>query len=494
MTILNKEKILEQAKAFVDEGRLDKAIREYEKITLADPSDLRVKLRVAELYTKRKQIGDAIRIYREVANSYTADGFLLKAVTVYKNILRLNPSLIEVNEELAGLYEKMGLMQDAVRQYDILASTLDMKGMPEKVIDIRRKIVALNPEDGSARVKLAETFQREGRTEEAIDQYEDYAARLERAGADRRKLADVFEKILAHRPKNYDLMRKLISIYEELADHKKALRWLEEGKEMSEQDPDLLKLAAAIYTSQNQVETARGKYMLLADLETENGNPEKALDAYFEILVMLPDEEDRLFKRVEEIKPGAMPGMLERAAKRRLELEAEEERRQIEEETEKTQREVAEREEREDAERLARRPRPKAAPAAKPEPQPQPQPQPEPQTRPDRSRADSAYKLGLAYRKMGLEKESCAEFAKALKIYSACAGAGMADDEMKGRIREMEAQISGDAAAAATPKDRPVAPSAAGPLDAEDETEKGPVREAPAKDSGARGKKKVSFI
>ncbi len=435
MTILNKEKILEQAKIFVDEGKFDKAIREYEKITLADPADLRVKLRIAELYTKRKQINDAIRLYREVAHSYTADGFLLKAVTVYKNILRLNPSLIEVNEELAGLYEKMGLTHDAVRQFDILASTLDMKGMTDKVIDIRKKIVALNPEDGTARVRLAETFQRDGRMEEAIDQYEDYAARLDRSGADKRKLADVYEKILAHRPKNYDLMRKLIAIYEELSDHKKALKWLEDGKEMTEHDPGLLKLAAAIYTSQHQVETARAKYMLLADIENQSGHQDKALDAYFEILVLLPDEEDRLERRVEEIRPGAMAEMVERAAVRRKELEEQEERRQIEEETEKTQKAAAEQaeEERADAKRAQR--------AAKKQVAAAPQKAPA-KAGPDRGRADSAYNLGIAYRKMGLARESEAEFKKALDIYNACVSAGIADEEAKRRIAEMEAGIS----------------------------------------------------
>ena len=38
MNILNKEKILELAKAYSDEGKFDKAIREYEKILLADPA------------------------------------------------------------------------------------------------------------------------------------------------------------------------------------------------------------------------------------------------------------------------------------------------------------------------------------------------------------------------------------------------------------------------------------------------------------------------
>lgn len=333
MNILNKEKILELAKAYSDEGKFDKAIREYEKILLADPADLRVKLRMAELYTKRKQIGDAIRLYREVANAYTAEGFLLKAVTVFKNVLRLNPSFIEVNEELAQLYERMGLTSDAIRQYDILASALEQRGMGDRVIEIRRRIIGLNAKDGTARIRLAELLQREGKMDEAIDQYEEYAKQVAASGGDKQRLADLYEKILAHRPGNADLIRGLIDIYEELGDNKKALRWLEMGGELTEGDPRLLKLAAMIYASQNQHETARAKYLKLAELCRDAGNVEGALDSYYEILVMLPDEEERLEKKVEEIRPGAMAELSERALKRRQELEAEEQRRQEQEDT-----------------------------------------------------------------------------------------------------------------------------------------------------------------
>lgn len=52
--VLNKEKLLEQAKLFADQGKLDRAIQEYIKVLQMDPKDLRLKLRVAELYVKTK--------------------------------------------------------------------------------------------------------------------------------------------------------------------------------------------------------------------------------------------------------------------------------------------------------------------------------------------------------------------------------------------------------------------------------------------------------
>jgi len=456
MNILNKEKILELARAFIEEGKFDKAIREYEKLLLADPSDLRIKLRVAELYTKRKQINEAIRIYREVANAYTAEGFFLKAVTVFKNILRLNPAMIEVNEELAGLYEKMGLTSDAVRQYDILASALDMKGTHERVADIRRRIVKLNPRDGAARIRLAELCQREGNIEEAIDQYEEYSKQLEESKADRGKVADLYEKILAYRPANTEMMRKLIGIYASVGDHKKALKWLEQGHEMVERDSELLQLQAGIYLSQNQNESARVKYMQLAELQREQGNIDAALEAYFQIMVMLPDEEERLSDRVEELRPGAMAELVERAFVRRKELEEEELRRQ---EAEERGEQLPE------EETWPPGKRPAAAKQAAEEKTPAPSKAPPPEAKPQkeealpqpisetpapsaaelislRKKADASYELGFAYSRMGLADESRAELAKSLAAYSECLAAGAEDSVIAERIAAIEGNLA----------------------------------------------------
>ncbi len=80
--VLNKEKLLELAKTYADQGKLDRAIQEYHKVLQMDPKDLRLKLRIAELYVKSKKMNEAIQAYQEVANSYCADAFYLKAVTV----------------------------------------------------------------------------------------------------------------------------------------------------------------------------------------------------------------------------------------------------------------------------------------------------------------------------------------------------------------------------------------------------------------------------
>lgn len=429
VTILNREKILQAALALVEEGKHDRAIREYEKLVLADPSDHRVKIRIAELQTKRKQIPEAIRLYREVAEAYIAEGFFLKAVTVYKSVLRLNPSLIEINEQLGGLYEKMGLASDAVRQYDILAAAFDLRSQLERIIDVRSCIVRLAPQDGGARVKLAEALQRAGRMDEAIAHYEEYARQLEKSGGNKARLADVYEKILSHRPESQELLRNLVSLCQELGDTKRTLKWLESGKELVEKDPPLLALTARLFASQHQNETARAKYLQLAELFVQKGEVEQALRAYEEILVLLPDEEERLARRVEELRPGAMAEIVGRSGRRRLEIEKE-----------ATKKQEAEKE--------------KSAPpsSGKPSPAvpaPSPAKPPAHTAAPSKSKAvlqrdgDAAFDLGMTYHRMGLEEEATEELWKAREHYQAALAAGGEDAAISGRLAKIEEMLRG---------------------------------------------------
>lgn len=455
MSILNKEKILEQARLFIQEGRYDKAIKEYEKIAIADPEDMRVKLRIAELHVKRKQVGEAIKVYGEVASQYSHDGFYLKAVTVYKNILRLNPSLIEVNENLAQLYEKMGLLQDAIRQYEIFASAIEHKGEFKRLLEIRKKIVELKPDDGDARVRLAEMYQREGRGEEALDQYEEYARRLESQGGDESRLIEMYEKVLSHRGDREDMLRSLIRIYYRKGEIKKALKWLEFAKVLTSVDTELLGMQAEIYSRLNQMETARSKYLTLSDLHHEKGNVEGMVDALARIAALIPSEEERVQKRLEDIEPSAVKKL-----KSRLE-ELKEEQRVVEEEGEAE----------EAIPKQAERPKEK-----KPETKPEPEkdwdktvivPVKPSVPAPEKLRlAKSAYELALYYKQIGLKEEAAKELAKAEQLYSELAPSSPDATKRLAEIYQMMGK-------------KPPPPKQKKPK---------------AKESGGKKKRKVSFV
>ncbi len=443
-SILNKESILEQARLYVEEGKLDKAIAEYNKILAADPSDLRVKLRVAELYTKRKQINEAIKIYREVAESYAAEEFYLKAVTVLKNILRLNPSLVDVNLMLAQLYERMGLVQDAIRQYDILSATLDQKGDTDKALEMCRKVVELVPQAEGPRIKLAEILQREGMIDEALDQYEAIARMYEKQNRKDLKLADIYEKILAHRD-NVEMMKALCRIYDKQGEKKKLLRCMDQFKNVASVDPELLDMQGRIYASLNQMETAKSKYLHLVDIYLDEGKKTEALKAYAEILVIMPHEEEKIFKRASDLGEESLTDLKKIWQQRQKEQQEQE----MLEETERMANEDAEKRplQQESAQKeaaapslekttIVKPPPPKPEPEPRPEPKLQPKPEPKstptpkPEPKPPAPKASAQAKddsqmfqtaetslnLGVAYWRTGLKEEAKAELIKARQI------------------------------------------------------------------------------
>lgn len=419
MDIINKEKILELAKKLVSEGKFDRAIVEYEKIVQLDSSDLRVKIKIAELYVKRKQIQSAIRIYEEVANGYADGGFYLKAVTVYKSILRLNPSLIDVNTALSELYEKMGLIQDALYQYQIVASALEQKGDHAGMLSIRERMTALDPANVPMRIRLAETYQIQGMTDKAIDMYEALAEQLKDSG-DISQLMELYSKILAHRPEKHELVRKLCHMYFKRGEWKEILKRMDIAKEFISKDPELLAMQADIYTRLNQIETAKGKYKDLAVLLVEQGDVESALKAYENILFLSPENEEDIVKEVEDIREGGFAVVKAGVEKRRKKAADEEKKK---EEESRFQQEAMLKTE-EIAKKLGVAPDEisvSSNDAVKIE-----------------KEADSNYDLGAMYKKMGLLEEAKAEFLKALKGYERLAVGGFANEKSAKRLSELE--------------------------------------------------------
>lgn len=392
--ILNREKILDYAKRLIEEGRLEKAIQEYKKIIHADPKDTRVKLRIAELHAKLKHVQEAIKIYQEVAILYVEEGFYLKAVTVYKNILRLNPSLVEINLRLAELYEKMGLAKDAIGQYQIVANTFEQRGMHNEALEIRKKIVVLDPHDVSNRVRLAEAYQCEGLEEDAINEYEKLIELFEREGR-KERLLELYEKVLSHRPDKPEMLRKLLKMHFKQLRLKEAVRWIEECDAIVSKDPEMLSISAEVYAKLNQIETAKEKYRDLAELYRKNEDVDNALYSLERLLILAPDEEDEVRELVEAMRPGSFQQIKERASEERRRITEEEKHREELEEARK-----------ETAKKIAVDGANVTMSALSPE-----------EVSELIKKAEAAKGLADAYKKMGLRKEAEEEYRRSLQIY-----------------------------------------------------------------------------
>lgn len=94
----------EEAQKALIRGEWKKALEYFQKHYSQNPQDLRSKQKIGELLERMEKKKDAIEIYREIAEDYANEGFHLKAISVYKKILRIDPSINDVNDRILQLY------------------------------------------------------------------------------------------------------------------------------------------------------------------------------------------------------------------------------------------------------------------------------------------------------------------------------------------------------------------------------------------------------
>jgi pilus assembly protein FimV len=162
----NKQKVLSAAEKFVQQGKLQNAITEYEKILKSDMKDLTVLNTVGDLYARLGNNEKAVECFKSVGDAYASQGFTVKAIAMYKKLSKIKSSLEGVLR-LAELYTQQGLFNDARAQYLQVAEEFLRTGELEQAVRIFQKTLEMDPENVAMRTKLAEVYLRLNKKTEA---------------------------------------------------------------------------------------------------------------------------------------------------------------------------------------------------------------------------------------------------------------------------------------------------------------------------------------
>jgi tetratricopeptide (TPR) repeat protein len=190
---LKRDKVLKDAEKLVQKGKVEQAIREYEKILKKFPEDTTIINRVGDLYGRVGNVDRAIELYEQIAKHFTRDGFTTKAIAILKKINRLDPQRLDIFAQLAELYVDQGLIVEAKREYEILADWYIKHDDLEKAIDSHKKLTELEPSNHVFALRLADLLIQRGDTEEALEVYD----RLGKMLLDANKL-DEAEQLYRH--------------------------------------------------------------------------------------------------------------------------------------------------------------------------------------------------------------------------------------------------------------------------------------------------------
>ncbi len=172
---LNREKVVRAAEKYVSRGKLEAAIKEYRKVLAENPNDANTLNRVGDLYARIERFGEAVKLFTQIAEQYTRDGFFVKAIAIYKKIIKLDPTSLPVYERLAELYHRQGLLNEARTQYQVLADYYQKHDNAASAITIYQKMSQMEPENPSFHLKLAELYGAQRLTDKALDSYRQLA-------------------------------------------------------------------------------------------------------------------------------------------------------------------------------------------------------------------------------------------------------------------------------------------------------------------------------
>jgi len=119
-------------RAYQEQGRLDEAVRQYNKALALYPGDFKAHYNLGVIYDKQDKLNEAVLNYQKA--------------------IEINPKYIDARFNLANIYQKQGLLEKAIQQY--------------------RRVIALDPDDFEARNNLGVVYAMQGNLENAVLEWE----------------------------------------------------------------------------------------------------------------------------------------------------------------------------------------------------------------------------------------------------------------------------------------------------------------------------------
>ena len=181
----NLEKAIEikrRAQRCIQNGDLDGALAEYEKLVAAEDADPYNFVLLADLLYKKGDTSAAGSRYLTAATAYEKAGLYKNGIAVCKKMMRLSLSASPVLQRLAVLHELDGLSTESALYYSQFAENMVREDNLEEAVKAFRKSFDTCPENIKALERLAEVLALKGDRDEASTVLVEAATHHQRAG------------------------------------------------------------------------------------------------------------------------------------------------------------------------------------------------------------------------------------------------------------------------------------------------------------------------
>jgi tetratricopeptide (TPR) repeat protein len=192
-----KSKHVEAAQKYLHQGKVSQAVAEYLIVLKHEPKDQVTLMTVGDLFVRQGETFQALEYFERLAQIYLADGFLTKAIAIYRKITKLAPEEMRPIERLADLYVQQGVMSEARPIYLQMAEVHQRANRPAQAVALLRKLLDAEPDNPRVQSRLAELLVSTSQPAEAVNVLRTAAQQLLRRGdhAEALRLADRALKI-----------------------------------------------------------------------------------------------------------------------------------------------------------------------------------------------------------------------------------------------------------------------------------------------------------
>jgi len=280
---LQRDKVINAAEKLVARGKIEPAIREYERLLDDNPNDVNTLNRIGDLWVRINRNDEAIKSFRRIALRYAQDGYFLKAIAINKKMAKLDPFDLTVHATLADLYGKQGLATEAKSQYVLLADAYLKNADLPNALTVYLKIADLDPRSINVRTKLAELYALNGRASEArVERGRLTMLLIERGLLD--EAQTVFKKDANLGPVDPKLAESLATAFIAAKNHRSAIEVLTTGLRDHKGDPALTVLLGEALTENGDVAAAIDLLEPLIEEHPQHATARRrAADAYLKL-------------------------------------------------------------------------------------------------------------------------------------------------------------------------------------------------------------------
>jgi pilus assembly protein FimV len=156
------------AQVYLNDGFNSKAIAIYKKIAKLAPNELAPLERLADLYVQQGVLSEARPLFLQIAEAHLKANHAQRAVEVLHRLLDVEPENLRVQMRLAELYNVMGQKKEAALTYLNYAQRLLDRGEHEEAEKLLERALEVDPANGAALLLKAKLLTAAGKENEAI--------------------------------------------------------------------------------------------------------------------------------------------------------------------------------------------------------------------------------------------------------------------------------------------------------------------------------------